>query len=74
MTNWLQFPTHTYVTLYPVKSRAVRMELAKEEVCPDCGVKLDKYLDCPAEGCDFRGIDELKKSPAFKGMQGDFDA
>lgn len=49
---------------WPVKSRAVRLELMKISTCPECGNKLDHQSNC--EKCNFDGVGELKLSPAYE--------
>lgn len=47
---------------FPAKSRAVRLELIKEDVCPECGGSLDTGWEC--NDCDYDARDELAASPA----------
>lgn len=47
---------------FPAKTRPVRLELIKEDVCPECGGSLDTGWEC--NDCDFDARPELAASPA----------
>lgn len=56
MTDW----KHILNGAFPVQSKAVRVQMIKEDRCPQCGGELDTGWEC--NDCDFDGMQELPKS------------
>lgn len=44
--------THLPIKFFPIKSKAVRRELVKENYCPECGGELDTGWECNNCGYD----------------------
>jgi len=41
-----------FVTAYPVNSPGVRKQVAREDICPECGGELDTGWECNRCGFD----------------------
>jgi hypothetical protein len=44
---------------WPVQSNAIRLQMIKEGLCPECGGELDTGFEC--NDCSFDAIEEARK-------------